>query len=666
MKKVIALLLVLTMLFLIACTQPEPPAEVTPDDSAAPEVTEEEADEVADPVEEETVVVVGDAAIEGAEAEVVDVVFSESPWFEGRDYPPVEERLPRNPATWNWIPEEHMTFEVGVFGPGPLRTVRMSPTWDAIVWSANHAGLIISPGRLAQEFVPHKLESFDVNDELTEFTFTLREGMRWSDGHPVTTADAYFSFISIICNEVLNPVTSSWWRAGGQVTGEVGRIEIVDDYTWRMIFDEPYGGKILRMAVNSDWVDYLQPAHYLQDFHIDFADEDVLQQKVEDAGYIWPEEWPTFFRYHMAQTWDVGRSSQFYGYTPTLNPWIAVQDGDLRVFQRNPFYWMVDPEGRQLPYIDYVHSHFATDMAAAQIMLLGGQIDHSYEWMQLNQVPLFIENAAAGNYRVITTSELHRTDADILINQTYDDEVWRSMAQDVRFRRALSLAIDRAEIIEAVYFGFARISEYHDQPISDMALAHELLDEMGMEFGADGFRTAPDGTPFVMDFVYTEQFAQYAPTAQLVNEMWRELGINTNLRMIDNALLYVMADSNELQASVAWTHGTHGGGFEHWRNNFWGTLWFDYWNTAGASGEAPPPHVEEFFATIQSLRIIHPREIPNAREALRASIAEHYHYVIPVNGIAQVLLVNNDLRNVPERGLFIPGCQGSMGWWFDR
>ena len=694
-RSLIIVIIVISMLLLFACGQnnPAPVQEaaattvknetttttakdtnVKSEDSTKEETVDNASDEkdVKDDAQttteekKEVNIVVDEAVLESAQSAVTEgLTYSESPWFEGKDYPPVNERLPKNPATWNWLPKKDMTFQIGKYSEGPLRTVRMNPTWDAIAWTAATEPLIVTPGRLAEEFIPNVLESYEISDDLKTFTFTLREGMKWSDGYPVTTDDAYFAFHNFNLDPRLYPVTSAWFRAGGKNDGEVCKMEVVDKYTWRFIFTEPFGGLILHIA-NGTYTEYLQPAHYLKDFHIEFAKEEVLKKQVEDAGYLWPEEWPTFFQFHKTDGWDTGRTSQMYGATPTLAPWIHSVDGDLRIYHRNPYFWQVDPEGRQLPYIDYIYSYYATDIAAAQVMLLGGQIDHSYEWMQLNQVPLFAENAEKNGYKVVTTSMLHRTDADIQINQTYDDEAWRSMAQDVRFRKALSLAVNRSELIETVYYGFARESDFHDKPTYDLAQANALLDEMGMEYGPDGFRKAPNGTPIVIDFVYSDQFAQYVPTAQIVHDQLRELGLNINLRMVDGSLLDNMASTNQLQLAVSWNFGTHGGGFEHWRNDWWGNLWFKYWNTNGAEGVKPPEHVQKFYETIFSIRRIHPREIPAARESLRKQMAEHCFEIIPVDGISQVLLVNKDLRNVPERGLFIPGCEACAGWWFDR
>ena len=649
---------------LAACAPAAGPAQEPP--GAAPDANNEQPD-TADDLEGDVAVIIGEDAFAGAEAVRLEgVTFTQSPSLDARvasgELPPVEERLPLNPAVWNTVPERHLDFEIGRFGPGPLRTVRMDPIWDAIMWTAGQQQFVLSPGRLGEEFAANMVESYEISDDLTTFTFRLREGMRWSDGHPVTSEDARFAFEDIALHPTLNPSTGVWWRAGGVPGGEVMEFELVDRYTFRYIFAEPTGGLILHIAMSS-YRDFLQPAHYLKDFHIDYADRDVLMQKVRDAGFI-EEEWNTFFNYHRSDIWYSGRTSRLPGGTPSLAPWLHAVDGDLRIFERNPFYWKVDPEGQQLPYIDDVHSHLVVDHAAAFLRFLAGDVDHAFEWISLPTVPMLLEHAEAGNFIVNTDTMLQRPAADIYINQTYDCEVWRSVARDLRFRRALSLAINREEIREAVYFGFARISDLN--PTFDMDMANALLDEMGMEIGADGFRTAPGGSPFIMDFSYSTVHPQFAPTAEIVNESWRELGLRINFRQLDGPLIAARRDANELQVSIDFTRGLTLAPFDDWRWPHWAFLWNQYWNTGGEVGEPMPQEVRDFYELSFGIRQMHPRDIPAARVRQRQFLTDNYWIIIPVEDITQVTLHHKDLRNVPDRGLMISGCFGADAWWFDR
>ena len=663
--------MVLVMLVFVGCGQPAATGPAVPTDAApAPPAPPPPP---APAAAADADVVIGAAAVLGDRDDVTfSGELSESPWFQGRGFPPVAERLPTYPRIWNTATSSHLNFQRGRYTGDPLRTIRMEAIWDALIWTGNEEPMIESPNRLGAEFVPNIIQAFDISDDLMTFTFQLREGIRWSDGVPVTTEDVAFAWNYFVLDERIHPTTGTWWRGGGDPRGEIAQQVIIDRYTWQLIYPEPTGGLIAHMAF-TNYVSWMLPFHHLRDLHIDHADEATLRAKVENHGLLFPEEWHTFFQYHRIDPWNTGRTAHIvyqpghmipHG-TPSLSAWLHYQDGDVRLYQRNPYFWKIDRYGQQLPYICYVHSHLVVDLPAATIRLLAGDIDHAYEWVPLAQVPLFMENAAAGGYRLLTETVLHRTDGDLLFGMTYECERWRSVVQDVRFRRAISRAIDREEILEAVYLGFARVATIQD-PTHDWDYAVALLDEMGLDFAADGFRS-PDGAPFVIDFTYSAHMAQFGPTAIIFNEVLRELGFNINFRQADSPLIGQLRPANEVQLGIQFLHGPVKPMFDDWSWDGSWRLWQQYWTTAGEVGEPMPPEVLEFYETVfRSIRQNHPRYIPAARQRLRELQAEHYFHIFPVEDVVQVTLINNDLRNVPETGFFMLGCWGMDAWWFDR
>ena len=664
--------IMVTMVFFAGCGQPAAPGPDAPAEGAqpAPPAAPPPAAPAA-PVEE---VVIGGAAVVGTVDEnVFTGEFTEAPWFQGRGFPPVAERLPDQPRIWNTATSTHLNFQRGRYNSAHnLRTIRMDPVWDALIWTGNEEPMVESPNRLGAEFSPNIILAYDISDDLMTFTFHLRPGMRWSDGHPVTTDDVYFTWNYWVLDHRIHPHTGTWWRGGGDPRGEIARQEIIDRYSWRMIYPEPTGGLIAWMAF-SNYHNWLQPAHHARALHIDHQDEAVLRAKVEDHGFLFPDEWHTFFQYHRVDPWNTGRTSHIIynpGHmipvgTPSISAWLHYQDGDVRTYQRNPYFWKIDRYGQQLPYICYVTSHLVVNLDAASIRLLAGDIDHGYEWVPLASVPLFMEHAEAGNFRLLTETLLHRTDADIQFNFTYECERWRSVVRDVRFRRAVSRAINRADILEAVYLGFARVSDIQD-PTHDFDYAMSLLDEMGLDFAADGFRS-PDGDPFIIDITYHAGMAQFGPTAIILNEVMRELGFNTNFRLVDSPFKSQLMYANELMMTVHFMHGPVKAMFEDWQWNRSWRNWHLYWTTGGESGEPIDANVLEFYETVfRQVRQNHPRYIPAARQRMRDLQAEHYLHIIPVEDVVQVTLINNDLRNVPERGFFMLGCWGMDAWWFDR
>jgi|GEM_PF-910655 len=666
------LMLALMMALFTACGQPAAPAAPAAPGPAAPGQPAPPPPPPAAPAPAPAVVAdIGDDAILGAVAAELGITeFNESPWFQGRGYPSINERLPRNPAVWATASESLMRFQEGRFSGYPLRTIRMEPIWDALIWTGNEEPLITSPDRLGAEFVPNIVESYDISADLTTFTFTLREGMRWSDGHPVTTEDVYFAWHYFILDPRIHPTTGTWQRAGGDPRGEIAELIIVDRYTFRVQYAGPTGGVIAWIAF-SNYHNWLHPAHHMAHLHIDHADEAELRVLVENHGLLFPEEWHTFYQYHRPDPWNTGRTAHIYPHgrvgqgTPSISAWVHYRDGDTRIFHRNPYFWKIDRYGNQLPYIDEIHSHLVVDLAAATIRILAGDVDHAYEWVPLAQVPLFAENAAAGGYRLLTNTILHRTDADLMFGMTYECERWRGVVQDIRFRQAVSRAINREEILEAVYLGFARVSDIQN-PRHDMDEARALLADMGLAPAGDGF-LSPDGQPFVIDFSYSAHMAQFGPTAQIINEVLRELGFNINFRQIDSPLVNTRREANDVQLGIQFLHGPVKPMFDDWQWNGSWRLWQQYWTTAGEVGEPMPDWVREFYEVVfRGVRQNHPRYIPAARQRMRELQAEHYLHIIPVEDVVQVTLINNDLRNVPEAGFFMVGCWGMDAWWFDR
>ncbi len=586
--------------------------------------------------------------------------YKQSPFLDGKNLAPVEERLPKNPKVVNEIPESQMQYQVGKYG-GTLRTIRMDPVWDAVMWTALEEPLINSPGRLAEQLTPNVLESFEVSDDQTTFTFKLREGHKWSNGDPVTTEDVRFAYEDYNLNEERFPVTPQWIRTGNRPDGNVAKLEIIDELTWKLIFDGPYGGLPIRLAY-SNYSSMIQPSNEMKKYHPKYASPEDLAALCEKFGYE-PEEWYNLYEFAEISSWNSGRETQLT--TPHLGPYIYIKDGEPRMYERNPYYFKIDSEGNQLPYIDQVASVYVTDNEAAGIRILGGEIDFAYEWVPLDKVALYKENEEKGGYRLLTNTALHRTAADIFFNMTYADETWRSIVRDVRFRQALNLALNKQDIVDTVYYTFAKPSDMQGTE-QDLEEAGRLLDEMGMKIGADGFRTTPDGSPFTLTYNTSDAFTQYVPTAQLVAEQWRAIGLKVDLRVLDNTLLGEMATANEIQVGTVFTHGAVTAMWNDWGQNYWGRLWYLWYTTAGKQGEEPPADVLEFYKLYDSINTEPSSKLPEIRQALRDSMKNNLWYLLPVEGITQLSLINKDLMNFPDAGYLISNSWAAEQWWFNR
>ena len=577
------------------------------------------------------------------------------------EVPPVEERLPENPKLVNEIPEKYTAdFSIGKYG-GNLRTIRMDPKWDGTIWTSCLEYLINSPGRESEEFTPNLLESYEVSDDQSTFTFTLRKGVKWSDGMPLTTKDVAWKFEMDHANEMLTQVWPQWLRTGNKAEGGYGKLEVVDDYIFTLTFDGAYGGLILLMS-GQGYEDWIAPAHYMEKYHIDTADPEFLQKRLDDYGYG-PDEWNLLYELVDPNNWDVCCQEAID--CPNLWPWVASAiDGTTATFTRNPYYWKVDAAGNQLPYMDTATSYYVVDMETAAVRLLAGEIDFAYEWVPLEKVSMYLENAEAAGYTLLLNTILHRTAADIFLNQTYEDEAWQEVVGDIRFRKALNLAIDKDELVDAVYYEFAEPSTLTD-PTYDPDAAAELLEEIGLTKGADGFLMTPSGKPLTIEIAYSEWMTQFTPTANLVAEMWRELGFNINMKFVENTLMDTLRDSNELMVSVHFSHGPVFPMFNDWGFERWGRLYHLYYIHNGAQGIEPPPEVMEFYQTVFSVSEVDSSMVPEVRQKLRDLMYENVFIIMPVENITQVSLVNSKLRNFPDAG-FLLNHSGSMEQcWMD-
>ena len=183
----------------------------------------------------------------------------------------------------------------------------------------------------------------------------LRPGMKWSDGAPFGADDILFWYEHIVLNSDLNPTVPVWMQ---NQDGSAAMVEKVDETTVRWTYAQPNTAFLLNLA-NMDGADRsitnlaFVPAHYMKPFHPDFADQAELDAKVAERGF---QTWLELFT--------VEALPHTSGQRPSTAAWVP--DGTTvadEVFlpKRNPYYFAVDAEGNQLPYIDEVRFSFFAD-----------------------------------------------------------------------------------------------------------------------------------------------------------------------------------------------------------------------------------------------------------------------------------------------------------------
>ncbi len=470
------------------------------------------------------------------------------------ELPPLEERLPLEPfviGPGTLIPEEDLDWQPGTYG-GTLRGVHGVANWNSEFFSFVRVPLLRAPGLTVDNVQGFAVKDFAASDDNTVFTFYMREGLRWSDGEPVTTEDVRFAVDDVMGNPQLTPSFPAKYRSGGTVEGTPLELHIMDDYTFEIRFDEPYGSFITQIAI-AGWAGFqelLKPSHFLKQFHIDFTSLDEMRPYL-DAEEL-DDEWDQLFGLR-----DVGHfqaTGEAAIGVPTLSPWYRVPGPEGRmVFERNPYYFVVDTEGRQLPYIDRLESEYVADPEMAHMKAIIGELDLLSSLARMPKIPLYINNEEIGGYTTVLGTDTHTTPT-FYLNLTYDDPTWREVVRDVRFRKALSIAMDRSELIESLYF------ETADRPRTvpsyyDLDEARNLLDAMGMNhLDAEGYRLAPNGEEFELFLEVDDSRLDYVPMAEMLVEYFNELNLRASMRVISSVLRGQRANANELMATIQYNH----------------------------------------------------------------------------------------------------------------
>ncbi|MBN2046595.1 MAG: hypothetical protein JW750_02030 [Anaerolineaceae bacterium] len=675
MKKIFqltALLVVLAML-LAACGAGTPDTSdlVTP----VEEVVEAEEPATDEEAVEET------EAVEEPEEEAVSETTAEEPAFQYQeapmlaemvaagDLPPLEERLPEVPfmvGPGTLIIEEDLPdWTSGEYG-GTLQMAHFG-NFPPDVFIGMNEGYLAGRGVNPSGAVGDVFESYEVSADNTTFTFYLRKGLRWSDGVPVTREDIEFAWFDVLNNKELNPGgVPGKWRTASNSANNPGVLEFTDDWTFTLTFDGPYGGLTREMSFVG-WVGYtdlVKPAHYLKLYHKDYAEEDDLLALIEEAGYSGLEAWVNCFNMKDVTNWEAHLVDAI-GF-PQLYPWVLTEmtEGAL-VYTRNPYYYKVDIEGKQLPYIDQIITARVDEVEMVNMRAIAGDVDFTRESPDIQQIAVYRENEAAGNYTA-RIYQSHNTGTVFTFNFVSTDEAWNEVINDLRFRQALNYAIDTDEINNTIYFGLATNSPARPSEF-DLDQANTLLDEMGMtEYDADGFRKTPSGLPLTI-YINTEGLlVEHAAIAELCSEYWAEIGLKTVIDYVSRDLEDARRAANELMIDMTWRPVTL------WK---FGTQiswlpdtpeWDRYMNKVDEyEGVQPPPEAARLWELqIERNKVVggSPEDVALYDEIIQ-SMNDHL-WMLPLVVNPNPLIISNDLRNIPSSGIAIAANYSMEQFYF--
>ena len=433
--------------------------------------------------------------------------------------PPVDKRVPLNPLV---VPLGEGGTSVGNYG-GTLNTLAGRSRDTRLFTIYGYARLVGYDRHL--NIVPDLLESVDVK-EARVFTLTLRRGHRWSDGHPFTTEDFRYYWEDVANNKELSP---SGPPRDLLVDGEPPKFEVLNETTVRYTWAKPNPHFLPRMAGASPLFIF-RPAHYLKQFHKKYSEKVRREEAEGTAKRRWSAVHNRMDNLYEGDNPDL----------PTLQPWrnTTRPPADRFVAVRNPYFHRVDEKGRQLPYID----RFVLAIADSKLIPAkagSGDADLQARDLNFNNYTFLKQGEKTNNYRTLLWRPGRGSHFALFPNLNVNDAVWRTLLRDVRFRRALSLAIDRSLVNQVLYFGLAIEGnntvleasplykpEYRtDWAKYDRKEANRLLDQLGLKRGADRMRKLPDGRPLEIIVETAGESSEQTDVLELIRETWREVGI---------------------------------------------------------------------------------------------------------------------------------------------
>jgi peptide/nickel transport system substrate-binding protein len=580
---------------------------------------------------------------------------------EAGELPPLEERIPKQPyvvENGSLVDKSFLTMENGTFG-GTLRLAQEGPNGDPVIFIGLNEPLLWAPSgfQYDQGIEGNILEDYTVSEDDTVYTLTLREGLKWSDGEPVTTEDVDFAFNDVLLNEELVPVFPIWLRTGNSGSGELPTLDIIDDYTFRFTFAEPYGSFLAQLAIAQwrSWMELIKPAHFAKQFHIDYGDPDEIERMMKEESI--EEGWYNLFTTKVFMGgWGV-TTEKAIGH-PSLAAWNMVRaESGVFTYDRNPYYFKVDSDGRQLPYIDRIRSEVVQDKETLTLRGLMGQYDYLGERASMKNLALFKEKEQVEGEIKVVINKMHRYPIAFFLNLTNEDTAWREVTWDKRFREALNLAIDREEIIETFYLNFASMAESFPSEY-DPDKANQLLDEMGLdERDSEGYRLGPDGERFTVPFEVFGHSEDIVPMTELFAEWWKEIGIYTTVKTQDWQLIIQRWNANESYGMTIWAHENiwnSAGWDDYLPGNFWGQAWHQWFVTGGEGGEEPIEPVKELYdlhSRFLSERV-GTQASQQAIQRIRENLYENIWFFAPVEDAYYPTFFTKNMGNVPDSGQY--------------
>ncbi len=508
--------------------------------------------------------------------------------------PPLAKRLPAQPLVVT--PNDR----AGVYG-GTWRSALLGPADTS--WLGRTVGYesLLRWDTGWTKVLPNIAEGYEIGADRRRYVFTLREGMRWSDGEPFTADDVVFACSDVLGNATLYPAGPPLFLATSKGPARVAK---EDERTVSFTFEDAPGLFLTNLATGGGLPLTAMPRHYLTEFHQ--AHNPEVGAVAKQEGF---SDWAALF----AAKADHWANADL----PTLCAWKVARplgESNRVVVERNPYYWKTDPDGRQLPYLDSVVFDVLQNDQVILLKASNGELDMQARHINvLTNKPVLARNREKGSFDFFKIQPCFENQMIIALNLTHEDPGLRSFFQNRDVRIGLSHAIDRKEIITSVFQRQGRPwqaaprpeSPFHDREFGTQYLAYdverakEALDGAGYRRrDRQGFRLLPDGRRISIDVeVASPALVPYWTDAmQLVRGYWEAVGVEMRVKAEDRSLFYERKEANKPDATV-WT-GSGGREFDvvldpRWyfpfstESNF-AIPWATWFTSNGESGMRPP------------------------------------------------------------------------------
>ena len=589
--------------------------------------------------------------------------YVEQPYFAERvakkELPPVAERIPRAPLVVDLAARGRTVGKYGgeaVSLVGRARDIRY-------LSASTYARLVGYDEKL--KLGPDRLEKVDVAGEERAFTLRLRAGHRWSDGHPFTAEDFRYYWDDVAGNKDLSPAGPPEFML---VDGTPPKFEVLDPATVRFTWEKPNPRFLPQLAAARDPFIY-RPAHYLKQFHAKYADPGKLAEAARAQKL---KSWAALHN-RMDEMFEASNPDQ-----PTLQAWRVLNRAPATrfVFERNPYYHRVDGAGQQLPYIDQI----ILDVSAPGLMAgkaNAGEADILYRGLTMGDVPILKEGEKAKGYKTLLWPNARGSEIALFPNLTVTDPVWRTLNRDVRFRRALSLGIDRKTLNSALLFGLGvegnntvlQASELFRPELRsawaayDPAQASALLDEIGLtKRNSAGVRLLPDGRDLEIIVETDGEGGMIVDALTLITEFWREIGVKLFVKPQDRTVmrnrvysgLSIMVAGQGLDLAIPTAQMPPSELAPTRQDTYSWAKWGQAFETKGENGE--PIDLPE----AKRLLDLYHEWMSTGDVAVQERVwremlenhAQNQWSIGTVAGALQPVVIRNGIRNVPEKAFF--------------